>query len=67
MKLKVRRVVTIKKYYVDEVEYNPDKDYLGDIDGDLPMVEEDIVDDNTTVWRADTMELYSRYSEGDWV
>ena len=67
MKLKVRIVITIKKYYVDEVEYNPDTDYLGDIDGDLPMVEEDIVDDNTTVWRADTMELYSRYGEGDWI
>ena len=67
MKLKVRRIITVKKVYVGDVEYDKDKDYLGDVDADLPLVEENIVDDNTTVWRADTMELYSRYGEGDWL
>ena len=66
MKMKVRRVITIKKYYVDEVEYNPDTDYLGDIDADLPMVKEEFVDDNTTVWYADTMKEYDTYNEGVW-
>ena len=66
MKMKVRRVITIKKYYVDEVEYNQDTDYLGDIDADLPMVKEEVVDDNTMVWYADTMEEYDTYSEGVW-
>jgi len=66
MKLKVRRVITIKKYYVDEVEYNPNTDYLGDIDADLPMVEEEIIDDNTQVWYAHTMKEYDNYAEGEW-
>jgi len=65
-KLKVRRVITIKKYYVGEVEYDPNQDYLGDVDADLPMVEEEVVDDTTTVWYADTMKEYDTYNEGVW-
>ena len=55
-----------KKVYVGDVEYAPNIDYLGEVDCDLPLVVEDIVDDNTTVWRADTMEVYEAYEKGEW-
>jgi len=65
-KLLVRRVITTTKYYISEVEYDPNEDYLGDVDADLPMVKEEIDNDTTTVWYADTMELYDNYNEGVW-
>jgi len=65
-KLLVRRVITTTKYYIGEVEYDPNEDYLGDVDADLPMVKEEIDNDTTTVWYADTMELYDNYNEGVW-
>ena len=66
MKLKVRREIITKKVYVGDVEYAPNIDYFGEVDCDLPLVLEDIVDDNTTVWRADTMEVYEAYEKGEW-
>jgi len=66
MKLKVRRVITTKKYYMDEVDFVPGIDYLGDVDVDLKLSKETVVDDNTTVWDAETMEIYEDYGKGNY-
>jgi len=66
MKLKVRRVITIQKYYMDDVDFIPGIDYLGDVDIDLKLTKETVVDDNTTVWDAETMEIYEDYGKGNY-
>jgi len=51
---------------MDEVDFVPGIDYLGDVDMDLKLTKETVVDDNTTVWDAETMEIYEDYGKGNW-